>query len=122
MKQKVPFENNKHRMHFEALLSQGEGMLTAMQEAFIYLIAMGQDDYEYYEGLPFYIEVFEEVSLDGPVYLLEDNMDLSGYRHERLLAYAKCIVRGEHIKIEDVEETLRPWVACASQIAKNTSI
>lgn len=112
------FENARHQMHFEALVAQGEGELTPAQEAFVYLIAMAQDDYESYEGMPFYIEVFESVSIDGPVYLLEDCVDLSTYRHERILAYAKDILKGKAINLERVEKGLQPWVKCAYGMSK----
>lgn len=122
MKRIDQFQNHKHRMHFEELVAQGEGMLTPKQYAFIYLIAMGQDEYIQYEGMAFYIENFEEVAIDGPVYLLDDNVDLTRYRHERLLGYAKYILQDKYIDMESVEETLRPWVEYAYKIIQNASI
>ncbi|MGL4345292.1 MAG: hypothetical protein ACRCTE_08850 [Cellulosilyticaceae bacterium] len=118
MEQHIVFKDAMHQKHFEELVSQGEGELLPKQRAFLYLIAMYQEDYRHYEGAPFWVEVYEEVSIDGPVYLLEDGVNLKKYDHERVLIYAKAILRGEDVVENQVEESMQDWVKIAIQLAQ----
>ena len=107
------FKNKAHEEAFRALLMQSEGELCInkledekkrRQIAFLYLIALYQEDYEYYEGSRFSVEVYEEISLDGPVYLLEECIQLEDFAHERMLKVAKNILRGNEPNLEKVDE------------------
>ena len=69
------FKNKIHEEAFNELITQSEGELSVYeiqdeqkrrQVAFLYLIAMYQEEYECYEGMKFYVEVYEEISIDGP--------------------------------------------------------
>lgn len=97
----------KHQAHQEAYeklieqmyLSQEEikqpSSLLRKQLAFCYLIAMYQEDYEIYEGHQFYVEWGEELSIDGPTYLLEDKIGERRYNHEKILPVACQLLKGE---------------------------
>ena len=100
------FQNAKHEQAYqtfleEAYLTEGElGEPTALlkrQLAFLYLIALFQDDYIHYEGENFYIEAYEELSLGGPTYLLEGHIGEGDYPHEKILSVAKNILKGEKV-------------------------
>lgn len=111
------FKNKIHEEAFNELITQSEGELSVhesqdeqkrRQVALLYLIAMYQEEYERYEGMKFYVEVYEEISIDGPVYLLEDCIKLEDFAHEKILKAAKDILRGckphlEKLEIEDVK-------------------
>lgn len=121
----------KHKAHEEAfgiLLRQSEGELCInkhedekkrRQIAFLYLIALYQEDYEYYEGSRFSVEVYEELSLDGPVYLLEECIQLEDFAHERILKVAKDILRGNEPNLEKVDEADKGFVEIAYDFVLN---
>lgn len=112
------FKNTQHEQAFIELIEQGELELSRKQIAFLYLIAMYQEDYEHYEGMKFYVEVYEEISIDGPVYLLEDSVKLEDFAHEKMLKVAKAILRGEEPQVEELEEEDRVFAKKAYHFAK----
>ncbi len=101
---KLIFQDSKHEQAYhrflhEAGLTQQElevpSPLLRRQLAFLYLIALFQEDYIYYEGEVFYIEAYDELSLGGPTYLLEEDIGEGDYPHEKILRVAKHILKGE---------------------------
>lgn len=115
----IKFKDANHHEAFEELLDQVDfnvdqlkdrTPLLKRQMAFIYLIAMYQEDYEIYEGCKFYLEEYEELSIDGPVYLLEDEITLDNYPHEKMLQVAKNLLRQEPISREQIEQELQLFI------------
>lgn len=101
---RLTFQDSKHEQAFRVFLEEANytpkelevpSPLVRRQLAFLYLIALFQEDYIYYEGQGFYIEAYEEISLGGPTYLLEDDIGEGNYPHEKILVVAKCILKGE---------------------------
>lgn len=91
--------------------------LLRRQQGFVYLLALYQKVYEVYEGEAFYIEAGEEISLGGPTYLLEEEIETSTFPHERILYFAKCILKGENIVYDLCLEADRDYVEQALKIA-----
>lgn len=113
------FRDELHQVEYNELLDQmylGQEELEhptpllRRQLAFAYLIALYQKEYEQYEGCKFYMEAYEEISLDGPVYLLEDEMVLEDYPHERMLKVAKALLQEEELPRELIEESLQEYI------------
>lgn len=121
------FKNRVHQLEFEQLMEQSEletdrlheaSGLVRRQVAFLYLVAMYQEAYERYEGMKFYVEVYEEMSIDGPVYLLEDQVKLENFAHEKILKVAKDILRGIEPDLESVEAEDRAFAKKAYAFSK----
>lgn len=116
MSKKEIFFSKTHKKEFVELLEQAnldKCALSSMSElerrqvAFLYLIALYQEEYKRYEGCKFYVEDFGELSLDGPTYLLEENyVSLSQYDHEVMLSIAMQILKQTCLK--NKRETLQP--------------
>lgn len=122
------FKNKAHEEAFETLLKQSEGELYVhgmqdqqkrKQVAFLYLIALYQEDYERYERSRFSVEAYEELSLDGPVYLLEDHIQLKDFPHERMLSVAKDILRGHEMDLDKIDKEDRSFVDIAYHFVRN---
>ncbi|MEF9960415.1 MAG: hypothetical protein RR448_06525 [Niameybacter sp.] len=124
------FKDAQHREAFCELLEQAEVIaagevevgqlkkikasdLLSRQIAFFYLIALYQRDIETYEGIPFYVEVYEEISLDGPVYLLDEKIGIPVHDYEWAVYFGKRIVMGETINLEQVPRSMRKFVEAA---------
>lgn len=127
------FKNQIHKRAFIELLQQAEvlgqgeydlhilskiekGSFVARQIAFFYLIAMYQEELEHHEGMKFYVEVYEEISLDGPIYLLEDCIGMPRYEYEWNIQFAKKILKNETINLEQVPSNMRKFVEIAISI------
>ena len=80
------------------------------QLGFLYILAFYQEDYKRYEGETFYIEGIEDLEIGGPVYLLEKEVILrEEYPHEKMITFAKAILKGEILEsksLTEVEEKL----------------
>lgn len=121
----------KHQAHKEAYqdlieqmyLSQEEldhpTNLLRRQQAFCYLIAIYQEDYEKYEGHQFYIEWGEELSIDGPIYLLEEQIGERKYNHEKILLPACQILKGELPSVPCMMEEDREAIEQAIRMSKD---
>lgn len=121
------FKNKAHQLDFEQLMEQSELELNRLHEAnglvrrqiaFLYLVAMYQEAYERYEGMKFYVEVYEEMSIDGPVYLLEDQVKLEDFAHEKILKVAKDILRGIEPNLEPIEAEDRVFAKKAYEFSR----
>lgn len=134
------FKDQKHEKNFYSLLEQAELLgleergekleslfeqmeilrledsIEKKQVAFLYLIAVYQDDFITYEGMPFYVEVYEEISLDGPVYLLDEKIGTPKYEHEWSVYYGKKILQNERINLEEVPKNMKKFVENAMNI------
>ncbi|MEG0013272.1 MAG: hypothetical protein RR618_03990 [Cellulosilyticaceae bacterium] len=103
MSKEEMFFSKSHKKEFLELLEQAnleehprqrKSQLEYRQVAFLYLIALYQEEYKRYEGCKFYIEDLGELSLDGPVYLLEERyISLKEYDHEIMLDLAINILK-----------------------------
>ena len=112
------FKNKAHQLEFEQLMEQSDLELNRRQVAFLYLVAMYQEAYERYEGMKFYVEVYEEMSIDGPVYLLEEQVNLEDFAHEKILKVAKDILKGIEPNLELVEAEDRAFAEKAYAFSK----
>lgn len=134
------FKDQKHEENFYSLLEQAELLglekrgerfeslseqmkilhfednIEKKQVAFLYLIALYQDDFITYEGMPFYVEVYEEISLDGPVYLLDEKVGKPTYEHEWGVYYGKKILQNERINLEEVPKNMKKFVENAMKM------
>ena len=97
------FKDEKHQKAYYQLLEEADltenelqqpSKLLRRQLAFLYLIALFQEDYRHYEGEVFYVEAYEEISLGGPTYLLEGCIGEGTYPHEHILFIAKALLQG----------------------------
>lgn len=120
------YKNKDHENAYKELveqmyLSEDEIMnpapLLKRQLAFCYLIALYQEDYEIYEGHKFYIELGEDLSLDGPTYLLEADIGERKYKHEQILPLASKVLKGDEIVIPDCLEEDRKWIEEACKLS-----
>ena len=120
------FKNKQHEQAFIELIEQGElevsndkeqDELIRRQIAFLYLIGIYQEDYECYEGMKFYVEVYEEISIDGPVYLLEERVKLEDFAHEKMLKVAKAILKGEMPQLDELEVEDKKFAQVAMRFA-----
>lgn len=122
------FRDNKHEEAFYELIEQSEitdrevkeskvGSLIRRQLAFLYLIALYQEDFKRYEGMKFYIEVYEEMSIDGPVYLLDEAVKLGDYPHEKMLKVAKDLLRGDRPSLDVLDADVVPFARLGVQFA-----
>lgn len=120
------YKNKEHEDDYNELVEQmylseeerkNPNGLLRRQLAFCYLIALYQEDYERYEGHKFYIELGEELSLDGPTYLLEDGIGERRYKHEQILPLACQILQGEEAVIPTSMEDDRKWIEEALKLS-----
>lgn len=100
----MKFKDQEHRLAYHQLIEEmyltneeikKPSRLLKRQMAFAYLIALHQRDYEAYEGVAFYIEWGEELSVGGPTYLMEECIGERKHAHERIVATACKILKGE---------------------------
>ncbi len=111
----LQFKNKHHKDAFwemiEAMyLSEEElhypSSLIKKQIAFSYLIALYQEDYRTHEGEAFYIEIGAELSLGGPIYLLDERYGERKADYEKIVPIACRILREENIQRIIDEEKL----------------
>lgn len=121
------FRDELHQVEYNELIEQmylseneleNPTPLLRRQVAFAYLIALYQNEYEHYEGCKFYMEAYDEISLDGPVYLLEDEMELESYPHERMLKVAKALMQGEELPRALIDQSLQAYIDEAIEVLK----
>ena len=122
------FFSDQHKKEFYNLLIQADiieeqddtlykveeieiGSLLSKQIAFFYLIALYQEDFLHYEGEKFWVESYEEISLDGPVYLLEDKIGEPKNDYEIVIYIGKQILRDMDMNIEDVPNHMKQYIA-----------
>lgn len=122
----LQFKDLKHKQEFECLLEQADlsekerqapSVLLKKQLAFLYLVAMFQADYITYEGEAFYLEAYDELSIGGPTYLLEEQVGTLKAPHELILKVAQQILKGEAINCPKALEELKVYIEEAKQIA-----
>lgn len=121
------FFGQKHKEEFYKLLIQSDiiedeqdtlhkveqikvGSLLNRQIVFLYILALYQEDFLYYEGEKFWVESYEDLSLDGPTYLLEDKIGKSQYDYERAINIGKHLLKGESVTIEDIPYSMRNFI------------
>lgn len=121
------FFSDQHKEEFYNLLIQADiieeqddtlykieevsiGSLLNKQITFFYLIALYQEDFLHYEGEKFWVEAYEDISLDGPIYLLEDKIGEPKQDYERAIHIGKQILRGINISIEDIPESMKEYI------------
>lgn len=98
---KEEFKELLEQAHLESAFSSSTSQLEHKQIAFLYLIACYQEEYKRYEGCKFYVEDLGELSLEGPLYLLEEKyITLKQYDHEIMLGLAKKILEGTLLETE----------------------
>ena len=116
------FKDDKHESAYRQLLEEADLTDTALQQptlllrrqlAFLYLIALFQEDYIHYEGEAFYVEAYEELSLGGPTYLLETCMGEANYPHEQILDIAKKLLQGETTNLHTYTKGYDQFIKCA---------
>ncbi len=116
------FKNHEHERAYNQLIEEADlteielkqpSVLLRRQLAFLYLIALFQEDYIYYEGEAFYVEAYEELSLGGPTYLLDACMGEGTYPHEQILYIAKRLLQGEITNIHTSLEEYNSFIKCA---------
>ncbi len=116
------FKDHHHEDAYNHLIEEADlteielkqpSALLRRQLAFLYLIALFQDDYIHYEGEAFYVEAYEELSLGGPTYLLEACMGEGTYPHEQILYIAKKLLQGDVIDIHTSLEEYSSFIKCA---------
>ncbi|MBE6024267.1 MAG: hypothetical protein E7231_13965 [Cellulosilyticum sp.] len=76
-------------------------LLLKKQLAFAYLVALYQKDYEEYEGEKFYIECGEELSIGGPIYLMDKRYGRRTKLYEKMVWIA-CQFLKKEISNQDI--------------------
>lgn len=134
MSKEEMFFSKSHQKEFLELLEQAnleehpqwrKSQLEYRQVAFLYLIALYQEEYKRYEGCKFYIEDLGELSLDGPVYLLDErSISLKAYDHEMMLDLAMQILRETPMQseIEGLPPHLQEPLKIAISLSEGTLI
>ena len=122
------FFSVQHEQECKELLSQADMIdkehtslseLERRQKAFFYILALYQEAYQFYEGCKFYIEDLGELSLDGPVYLLDiEELGEAKGDHEIMLRLGMQILQGKK-DIEKVPTHLQPIINEATELMKN---
>jgi hypothetical protein len=124
------FKDQKHQEAYEKLLEEADlthsewekkTELIRRQLAFFYLIALFQEDYRHYEGEAFYVEAYEEISLGGPTYLLEDCIGEGNYSHEQILFIAKELLQGKIAQVPTALEHYSPFIKEAFRLVQYIS-
>lgn len=122
----IKFRDKEHEEEFKELLMQTEltdqeimiaDDLLKRQIAFFYLIALYQEEYLKYEGCKFYVEVYEDISLDGPTYLLSDEIEEVNHAHEKMIKVAKALLQGKEPNTDEIEVAEQEWIKQAMTIA-----
>lgn len=123
------YKNEEHEAAFKTFVEEAYMTLADLdrlsdierrQFAFLYLIAMYQEAYEKYEGERFYVEALEDITLGGPTYLLEDYIGEMNRPHERILVYAKRLLKNEPLEQEEAWEDAK-WTKQALKIAEKSA-
>ena len=100
----LKYRDELHRTAFQHFLEEADIKLDDVclleeavrhQVAFLYLLALYQEDYEAYEGERFYVENLEEMSLSGPTYLFDEQIGQMARPHEQMILCAKAFLRQE---------------------------
>lgn len=105
------FKDQNHKQEFRELLQQADldnkgqddfSDLEYRQIGFLYLIAAYQAEFEEYEGCKFYVEDLDDLSLDGPVYLLEiEQLGEATHEHELMLRVGMKLLQGKLMEIDE---------------------
>ena len=121
------FFSEQHKKEFYALLIQADiieeqdetlykveeiqiGSLLSRQVVFFYLIALYQEDFLYYEGEKFWVEAYEDISLDGPVYLLDEEIGTPKHDYEWAIHIGKQILIGMPIDEQTVPQNMKLFI------------
>lgn len=122
------FFSKQHKEEFRELLSQADMIhkknedlkeLERRQKAFLYILALYQDAYLLYEGCKFYVEDFGELSIDGPVYLLDiEELSQAKEDHEIMLRIGMQLMQGKE-KLEEIPIHLQPIISEAIKLITN---
>lgn len=124
---KLLFKDNKHERAYNQLIEEADltdtelrqpSALLRRQLAFLYLIALFQEDYIHYEGEAFCVEAYEELSLGGPTYLLDPSIGQGTYPHEQILDIAKKLLQGEATLIHTNLKEYTPFITCAIKLVQ----
>ena len=124
---KLIFKNHEHERAYNQLIQEADLTDTELRQptallrrqlAFLYLIALFQEDYIHYEGEAFYVEAYEELSLGGPTYLLETCMAEETYPHEQILCIAKKLLQGDAPPIYTDLKEYTPFITYAVELAQ----
>lgn len=101
---KLKYRDEGHRAAFHRFLEEADVKMDDVwrleeakrrQIAFLYLLALYQEDYETYEGERFYVENLVEMSLGGPTYLFDEQIGKMNEPHEQMILCAKAFFRQE---------------------------
>lgn len=125
------YKDKAHQKAFEVFIEDMDLSLKEMQTpskllrrqfAFLYLLALYQEDYEQYEGERFYVEAGIELSLGGPTYLLEERYGERKRAYEQIISIACSILKGEVIDLtcmnQEFIEHIRYYLDQAVQICE----
>lgn len=124
------FLDDQHKKAFEHFLKEADLVwdescrcydeVLRRQLGFLYILAYYQEDYIKYEGEGFYVEMFEDLEIGGPTYLLEKEVTLrEKYSHEWLIKWAKKLLIGETMTMEGLSDQQKKLYERAKYIANS---